>query len=73
MDIKDFINEGKALEENQQLKQSQKQLAIEELEKIRQLIVSNDEYDEDYGCNIIRTSELYEDINGRIKRLKGKK
>ena len=73
MDIKDFINEGKALEENQQLKQSQKQLAIEELEKIRQFIVSNDEYDEDYGCNIIRTSELYEDINGRIKGLKGEK
>lgn len=57
--------------ENHQLKQSQNQLAIEELEKIRQLIVSNDEYDEDYGCNIIRTSELYEDINGRIKGLKG--
>lgn len=57
--------------ENQLLKQSQKQLAIEELEKIRQLIVSNDEYDEDYGCNIIRTFELYGDVNGRIKELKG--
>lgn len=61
------------VEEVEQLKQSQKQLAVEELEKIRQLIVSNDEYDEDYGCNIIRTFDLLEDISDRIKKLGGEK
>lgn len=57
--------------EIKQLKQSQKQLATSELEKIRQLIVSNDEYDEEIGCNIIKTFDLLEDIMNRIKELKG--
>lgn len=57
--------------ENQQLKEQQKQLAIEELEKLKEHIVLNDKYDEDYGCNIIRTFDLLEDIRDRIKKLKG--
>lgn len=60
----------KLKQENQQLKQSQKQLAINELEKIRQFIVLNDEYDEEVGCNIIKTFDLLEDISDRIKNLK---
>lgn len=59
--------------ENQQLKQSQKQLAVEELEKLKERIVLNDEYDEYTGHNIINSFELLEDINARIKELKGEK
>ena len=62
----------KLKQENLRLKQSQKQLAIEELEKTRQLIVSNDEHDEEVGCNIIKTFDLLEDISDRIKNLKEK-
>lgn len=58
-------------EENQQLKQSQKQLAIEELEKLKEYIVLNDEYDEEIGCNIIKTFDLIEDLADKIKSLKG--
>lgn len=58
-------------QENQQLKQSQKQLAIEELEKLREYIVLNDEYDEEIGCNIIKTFDLIEDLADKIKSLKG--
>jgi septal ring factor EnvC (AmiA/AmiB activator) len=62
-------------EENQQLKkqlkQSQNELAINELEKIRQFIVLNDEYDEEVGCNIIETFDLLEDISDRIEKLGG--
>lgn len=57
--------------ENQQLKQSQKQLAIEELEKLKEYIVLNDEYDEEIGCNIIKTFDLIEDLADKIKSLKG--
>lgn len=46
-------------------------LTIKELKKFKEHIILNDEYDEDYGCNIIRTSELCKDINRRIKGLKG--
>lgn len=53
------------------LKQSQKQLAIEELEKLREYIVLNDEYDEEIGCNIIKTFDLIEDLDDKIKSLKG--
>ena len=53
------------------LKQSQKQLAIEELEKLREYIVLNDEYDEEIGCNIIKTFDLIEDLADKIKSLKG--
>lgn len=55
----------------EQLKQSQKQLAIEELEKLREYIVLNDEYDEEIGCNIIKTFDLIEDLADKIKSLKG--
>lgn len=51
--------------------QSQKQLAIEELRRIKEYIVLNDEYDEEVGCNIIKTFDLLEDISDRIKKLKG--
>lgn len=54
-----------------QLKQSQKQLAIGELEKLREYIVLNDEYDEEIGCNIIKTFDLIEDLADKIKSLKG--
>ena len=53
----------------EQLKQSQKQLAIEELEKLREYIVLNDEYDEEIGCNIIKTFDLIEDLADKIKSL----
>lgn len=55
----------------EQLKQSQKQLAIEELEKLKEYIVLNDEYDEEIGCNIIKTFDLIEDLADKIKSLKG--
>lgn len=61
----------KLKQENQQLKQSQKQLAIEELRRIKEYILLNDEYDEEVGCNIIKTFDLLEDISDRIKKLKG--
>lgn len=54
-----------------ELKQTQKQLAIEELEKLREYIVLNDEYDEEIGCNIIKTFGLIEDLADKIKSLKG--
>lgn len=49
----------------------QNQVAINELEKIRQFIVMNDKYDEEIGCNIIETFDLLEDIKDRIKKLGG--
>ncbi len=61
----------KLRQENQQLKQSQKQLAISELEKLREYIVLNDEYDEEIGCNIIKTFDLIEGLADKIKSLKG--
>ena len=61
------------IEENKQLKQSQKQLAIEELEKLIEYIVLNDEYDEEIGCNIIKTFDLIVDLADKIKSLKGEK
>lgn len=54
-----------------ELEQSQKQVAIEELEKLREYIVLNDEYDEEIGCNIIKTFDLIEDIRDRIEKLGG--
>lgn len=58
-------------QENKQLKQSQKQLAIEELRCIKEYILTNDEYDEEGGCNIIETFDLLEDIRDRIEKLGG--
>lgn len=58
-------------QENQKLKQSQKQLAVEELRRIKEYILINDEYDEGVGCNIIETFDLLEDIRDRIKELSG--
>ena len=58
-------------QENQQLKQSQKQLAISELRRIKEYILINDEYDEEAGCNIIKTFDLLEDIRDRIEKLGG--
>lgn len=58
-------------QENQQLKQSQKQLAIEELRRIKEYILINDKYDEEAGCNIIETFDLIEDIIDRIEKLGG--
>lgn len=57
--------------ENHQLKQSQQQLAIEELRRIKDYILINDEYDEEVGCNIIETFEMLEDIRDRINKLGG--
>ena len=57
--------------ENQQLKQSQKQLAIEELRRIKEYILINDKYDEEAGCNIIETFDLLEEIRDRIEKLGG--
>ena len=54
-----------------QLKQSQRQLAVEELRRIKEYILINDEYDEEVGCNIIETFDLLEDIRDRIKELSG--
>ena len=59
--------------ENVQLKKSQKELAIIELEKLREYIVLNDEYDEEIGCNIIKTFDLIEGLADKIKSLKGEK
>ena len=55
-------------EENQQLKQSQKQLAISELRRIKEYILINDEYDEEAGCNIIETFDLLEEIRDLLKK-----
>ena len=53
------------------LKQSQKQLAIEELRRIKEYILINDKYDEEAGCNIIETFDLLEEIRDRIEKLGG--
>lgn len=53
------------------LKQSQKQLAIGELRRIKEYILINDKYDEEVGCNIIETFDLLEDIRDRIEKLGG--
>ena len=58
-------------EKIQQLKQSQKQLAIGELRRIKEYILINDKYDEEVGCNIIETFDLLEDIRDRIEKLGG--
>ena len=60
-----------AEKEIQQLKQSQKQLAIGELRRIKEYILINDKYDEEVGCNIIETFDLLEDIRDRIEELSG--
>lgn len=49
----------------------QNQTAISELEKVKEYILLNDEYDEEVGCNIIETFDLLEDIRDRIEELKG--
>lgn len=51
----------------------EKQLAIEELEKVKEYIVLNDKYDEEVGCNIIETFDLLEGLTDKIKSLKGEK
>lgn len=57
--------------EIKQLKQPQKQLAVEELRRIKEYILLNDKYDEEVGCNIIKTFDLLEDIRDRIEKLGG--
>lgn len=49
----------------------EKQLAISELEKVKEYIVLNDKYDEEVGCNIIETFGLLEGLADKIKSLKG--
>lgn len=61
----------KLKQKNLQLKQSQNQKAIEELRHIKENILINDEYDEEVGCNIIKTFDLLEDIRDRIRELGG--
>lgn len=56
-----------AEEENQQLKQSQKQLAIEELKGLRDKICDIG-YDEDYNTDYF---EVMKEIDNQIKELKG--
>ena len=55
----------------EQLKKSQKQIAISELRRIKEYILINDKYDEEVGCNIIETFDLIEDIRDRIEKLGG--
>ena len=55
----------------EQLKKSQKQIAISELRRIKEYILINDKYDEEVGCNIIETFDLLEDIRDRIEKLGG--
>ena len=64
------------IEENQQLKQSQKQLAIEKLEEVKK-ILSFDAYnitDNRFDCT--RTIILWDDLNSlidnQVKKLKGR-
>lgn len=69
----DKLNEenNKLNKELKKCKQSQKQLAVEELRHIKEYILINDEYDEEAGCNIIETFDLLEDIRDRIEKLGG--
>lgn len=62
---------GELKAEIKTLKQSQKQLAISELKKLREYIVLNDKYDEEEDCNIIETFNLLEGLADKIKSLKG--
>ena len=55
----------------EQLKKSQKQIAISELRRIKEYILINDKYDEEVGCNIIETFDLLEEIRDRIEKLGG--
>lgn len=55
-------------EENQQLKQAQEQLAIEELEKLKDFIDHNIEIENDVGA--LKLEDFY---NNQIKSLKGEK
>lgn len=57
-------------EENQQLKQSQKQLAIEELEKLLKLI-KKEEFPTISDGWFIKTIKLVDYIDNQIKELKG--
>ena len=69
--VKDLEEMNNLREENQQLKKSQKQIAISELRRIKEYILINDKYDEEVGWNIIETFDLLEDIRDRIEKLGG--
>ena len=69
--VKDLEEMNNLREENQQLKKSQKQIAISELRRIKEYILINDKYDEEAGCNIIETFDLLEEIRDRIEKLGG--
>ena len=56
------------VEENKQLKQSQKQLAIEQLEKVEKILWNS----QDIG-NVIDNDKFLEKLNYLIKSLKGEK
>lgn len=57
---------NKLINENQQLKQSQKQLAIEQLEKVEEILWNS----QDIG-NVIDNDKFLEKLNYLIKSLKG--
>ena len=59
---------NKLINENQQLKQSQKQLAIEQLEKVEEILWNS----QDIG-NVIDNDKFLEKLNYLIKSLKGEK
>lgn len=62
------IHIRKLEEENKQLKQSQKQLAIEQLEKVEEILWNS----QDIG-NVIDNDKFLEKLNYLIKSLKGEK
>lgn len=59
---------NKLINENQQLKQSQKHLAIEQLEKVEEILWNS----QDIG-NVIDNDKFLEKLNYLIKSLKGEK
>lgn len=69
-----YMELRKSYEENQQLKQSQKQLAISELEKVKNYFDDSDDdnYDESEGL-VITNRSVVEYIDNQIKKLKGGK
>lgn len=70
--IKNYLTDYYLVEkENQQFKQSQKQFAVNELEKLsKHFVYSGDEMVSDYDLDCY-VSELKEEIEQRIKKLKG--
>lgn len=73
--IKNYLTDYYLVEkENQQLKQSQNQLAIKELEKVKQLLDEckwfQGEFENDYAVD---WSDIIEIFDNQIKELKGEK